>query len=81
MRKEISMKKESVNIDSPEFQVGTPEGQARIKAYEDDDRFFALIAACRRAVSALAANGAPNCEAAKECRAALARFPENPSRT
>lgn len=32
-----------------------------------------LLAACERAISALAANGAPNCEAAKECRAAIAK--------
>lgn len=32
-----------------------------------------LLAACERAVSALAANGAPNCEAAKECRAAITK--------
>ena len=32
-----------------------------------------LLAAATRAVMALEAIGAPNCEAAKECRAALAR--------
>jgi hypothetical protein len=32
-----------------------------------------LLAAARRAAMALAANGAPNCEAAKECRAAIAK--------
>ena len=33
----------------------------------------ALLAAARRCVAALAANGAPNCEAAKEARAAIAQ--------
>jgi len=32
-----------------------------------------LLAAARRGIAALAANGAPNCEAAKELRAAIAR--------
>lgn len=32
-----------------------------------------LIAALERCLSALAANGAPNCEAAKEARAAIAK--------
>lgn len=31
-----------------------------------------LLAAAKRAVAALVANGAPNCEAAKECKAAIA---------
>ena len=33
----------------------------------------ALLAAARRCVAALAANGAPNCEAAKEARAAITK--------
>lgn len=32
-----------------------------------------LLAAADRAIAALAANGAPNCEAAKELRAAIAK--------
>jgi hypothetical protein len=32
-----------------------------------------LLGAARRALSALAANGAPNCEAAKELRSAIAK--------
>jgi hypothetical protein len=32
-----------------------------------------LLVAAKRAVMALAANGAPNCEAAKELRAAIAK--------
>lgn len=44
------------------------QSSARLVAAAPD-----LLAAARRAVSALAANGAPNCEAAKELRAAIAR--------
>ena len=32
-----------------------------------------LLEACRRSIMALAANDAPNCEAAKECKAAIAK--------
>lgn len=35
-------------------------------------RIGQMVAACERAIIALAANGAPNCEAVKECRDALA---------
>lgn len=31
-----------------------------------------LFRCCERSIMALAANGAPNCEAVKECRAAIA---------
>lgn len=34
---------------------------------------FDLVIAAHRAIAALAANGAPNCEAAKELRAAIAK--------
>jgi hypothetical protein len=49
-------------------RVGCLDANARLIAAAPD-----LLAACERAVSALAANGAPNCEAAKECGAAIAR--------
>lgn len=44
------------------------EANARLIAAAPD-----LLAACERCIMALAANGAPNCEAAKEARAAIVK--------
>lgn len=56
--------------DSPEVWMGeemTDADKALISAAPD------LLAAAHRAMAALAANGAPNCEAVKELRAAIAK--------
>ena len=41
--------------------------------YRDPELLVELLEAAKRGVMALEANGAPNCEAAKELRAAIAK--------
>ena len=57
-----------VSGDHGRLSADEAEANARLIAAAPE-----LLEAARRGVAALAANGAPNCEAAKELRAAIAK--------
>ena len=59
----------ATTVVDPECGILTEEDAAFI--VRACNSYHALVAASRRAIAALEANGAPNCEAVKELRAAL----------